>query len=96
MVDYKLSEDAAKSLSGIYEYSLINFGEQKADEYYLSLHNAFELLAEQPNLGRVFHEFRRHEHGQHVFFYREIGYGILMLHIFHQKENIENIENKIQ
>jgi len=90
MAVYKLSDDAAKTIVSIYEYSLTNFGEQKADEYYLSLHNTFELLAEQPNLGRAFHEFHRHEHGQHVFFYRETSYGILILHILHQKENIEN------
>ncbi len=90
MAVYKLSENADAILSNIYEYSLINHGEQKADEYYLSLHNTFELLAEQPNLGRVFHEFHRHEHGFHVFFYKVTDYGILILHILHQKENVED------
>lgn len=89
MAVYKLSQDALEKLSAIYEYSLLNFGEQKADEYYLSLHKIFELLAEQPDLGRKFHEFRRHEHGSHIFFYKVTDYGILILHILHQKENVE-------
>lgn len=89
MAVYKLSEEAAKKIISIYEYSLLNFGEAKADEYYLSLHNAFELLAEQPNLGRKFHEYHRHEHGYHALFYKVTDYGILILYILHQKENAE-------
>ena len=88
MAVYKLSENAAEKLSSIYEYSLLNYGEDKADEYYLSLHKTFGLLANQPNLGRKFHEFHRHEHGYHVFFYKVTDYGILILHILHQKEDV--------
>ncbi len=50
----------------------------------------FELLASQPELGRVFHEYRRHEHGEHVFFYKKTDYGVKIIHILHQKENVEN------
>ncbi len=89
MAVYKLSEDASEKLSGIYEYSILNFGEQKADEYYLSIHKTLELLAEQPKLGRKFHEFQRHEHGYHIFFYKITEYGILVLHILHQQEDLE-------
>lgn len=89
MAVYKLSNDAHSKLEEIYEYSLLNFGEAKAEEYYLSLHKTFGLLADQPNLGRRFHEFHRHEHGYHVFFYKVTEYGILILHILHQNENIE-------
>ena len=69
MANYKLSNDASITIGKIYEYSILNFGEKKADEYYSSLHKAFELLAEQPKLGREFYEYRCHEHGEHVFFY---------------------------
>ena len=89
MAVYKLSDDASEKLSSIYEYSILNFGEQKADEYYMSIHKTLELLAEQPKLGRKFHEFRRHEHGYHIFFYKKTEYGILVLHILHQQEDIE-------
>ena len=89
MAGYKLSEDAYSVLENIYEYSLLNFGEQTADEYYLSLHQSFQLVADQPKLGREFHEFRRHEHRSHVFFYIITDYGILIVNIYHQKENID-------
>lgn len=90
MAVYKFSNDAFLKLQEIYEYPLINFGEQRADEYFLSLHNAFELLAEQPNLGRQFHEFHRHEHRDYTFFYKIMEEGIFIIHIYHQKENIND------
>ena len=97
---YKLSKDAFKKLENIYEYSILNFGEHKADEYYLSLHTAFKLLAEQPSLGRKFYEFHRHEHNHYVFFYTVTDYGILILHISHQTEDvinqIRNLREKIK
>lgn len=90
MAVYKLSENAAEKIASVYEYSLLNFGEAVADEYYTSLHRAFELLANQPYLGRAFHEFYRHDHRHHVFFYKATDYGILILHILHEKENVED------
>ena len=89
MAVYKFSNDAFLKLEEIYEYSLINFGELQADEYFLSLHQTFELLAEQPGIGRKFHEFYRHEHRDYAFFYKIIEEGILIVNIYHQKENIE-------
>jgi len=88
MAVYKFTKDASIKLKEIYEYSLIHFGEDRADEYFISLHKAFELLAEQPGLGRKFHEFHRHEHNDYVFFYKITECGILVVHIYHQKENI--------
>ena len=88
MASYKLSSDASKSIEKIYEYSIVNFGEKKADEYFKLLHKAFDLLADQPKLGRKFYEYHRHEHGEHVFFYKTTDYGIKIIHILHQKEDI--------
>ncbi len=90
MASYKLSILASKTLVKIYEYSLLNFGEKIADEYFTSLHDMFELLASQPELGRVFHEYRRHEHGEHIIFYKKTDYGVKIIHILHQKEDVEN------
>lgn len=38
---YKLSNNAADKLSDIYEYTILNFGEEQADKYYMSLHSAY-------------------------------------------------------
>ena len=58
------------------------------DKYFLSLHSTIELLAQQPKLGRKFHYFRRHEHESHIIFYTEKPYGILVVDILHEQENI--------
>lgn len=74
----------------IYEYSLLNFGIIQADLYQTSMEETLLLLAGQPKLGRVFREYRRHEHGQHVIFYRIEKYGIKVAYIFHASETLEN------
>ncbi len=89
MAVYRLSPDAARTIEKIYEYSLLAFGEAQADIYYHSLHDVLLLLAEQPKLGRMFHEFRRHEHGQHVVFYKVEDYGIKVIKMLHEREETE-------
>ena len=89
MAVYKLSKAADIKLAQIYEYSLLNFGEEQADSYYLSLHEVFEKLAAMPLMGRPFRGRRRHEHAEHVIFYRPVDDGILVLQIFHHLEDID-------
>jgi len=90
MAIYKLSLDASQIITDIYEYSILNFGEKVADDYFMSLHDTFKLLAIQPNLGREFHEYHRHEHREHVFFYKITDYGIDIIHILHNKEDVDS------
>jgi toxin ParE1/3/4 len=88
MAVYKLSPQAEAKLVDIYEYSLRNFGERQADKYYMSMHEAFQRLAEAPLIGRLFHEFRRHEHDQYAIFYELIDEGVKITMIYHHSENI--------
>ncbi len=89
MAAYKLSREADRKLAEIYEYSLLNFGEAQADKYFHSLHEAFELLMHQPELGRPFHEYRRHEHEAHVIFYKADSEGIHIVRVLHKREETE-------
>lgn len=94
MVAYKLSEIADQKITEIYEFSILNFGEKQADKYYFSLHNTLKLLAEQPELGRVYYDFRRHEHEKHVIFYTIKPFGVFVIDILHERESIMGkIEN---
>lgn len=88
MAVYKLTKDVEISIAKIYEYSLLNFGEVQADQYYTSLHQIFDLLAEQPLIGRQFHSYRRHEHQSHSIFYKITDNGILIVHLLHKSENV--------
>jgi toxin ParE1/3/4 len=88
---YRLTRRADRKLEAIYTYTLENFGGTKADAYFATLESAFTLLAERPHLGRRFHEYRRFEHEAHVIFYRPKRSGILIVDIFHRREDADKI-----
>lgn len=90
MTGYRLSDEADRRLAEIYRYSLVTFGEAQADKYFTSLHEVFETLARNPELGRHFHEYRRHEHQSHVVFYKSEEPGILIVQVLHRSEEAEN------
>jgi toxin ParE1/3/4 len=48
MGDYQLSGKADQDLDEIYEYSIKQFGEHVADEYFLSLRDCLLKLADSP------------------------------------------------
>ena len=48
MGDYQLSGKADQELDEIYEYSIKQFGEHVADEYFLSLRDCLLKLADSP------------------------------------------------
>ncbi|WP_081606788.1 type II toxin-antitoxin system RelE/ParE family toxin [Asticcacaulis benevestitus] len=75
-------------LERIYEYSLLKFGAQQADAYYKALHETFDLLAAMPLMGREFRGRRRHEHAEHIIFYRPTRDGILIVQLLHKSENV--------
>jgi toxin ParE1/3/4 len=45
MADYKLSDEADAELDHIYEFSILNFGLEKAQEYLSGFHDSFSALA---------------------------------------------------
>ncbi|EKN3987280.1 type II toxin-antitoxin system RelE/ParE family toxin, partial [Yersinia enterocolitica] len=49
---YKLTERAAEDFAGIYDYTLLKFGEAQADHYTDALEAFFETLAGMPDMGR--------------------------------------------
>ena len=88
MVAYSLSSKAAADLDGIYEYTILNFGLEKAQAYLLGLHERFQALAGNPKLGRsaeqLAPELRRYEHQSHVIFYVPQRGGVLIVRVLHE------------
>ncbi|EMG6525500.1 MULTISPECIES: type II toxin-antitoxin system RelE/ParE family toxin [Providencia] len=86
---YKLSNLAAKDFEGIFEYTLINFGVRKADEYTKSLHCVLEMLSSNPLIGlecaEISVEIRRYNHSKHVIFYRHRTNDIFVIRVLHQQ-----------
>ena len=70
---YKLTERAADDFAGIYDYTLLKFGEAQADHYTDALEAFFETLAGMPDMGRDYHTVpgvMRIEFQRHAIFYR--------------------------
>lgn len=86
---YKLSGLAAEDFTAIYEYTLLNFGVAKADEYTGSLESTLQLLSAEPGMGRECPEItagiRRHDHLKHVIFYLPREQVILIVRMLHQQ-----------
>ena len=65
------------------------WGLARAEQYIHALHEAFERLAEFPNLGRDASDIRpgylRMGSGSHSVFYRKTERGILIVRVLHER-----------
>ncbi len=88
MTDYALTNRAGNDLFEIALYGYERFGARQAEAYAAELEHVFQLLAENPRLGRmaatIARGVRRHEHGSHVILYEEVSGGVLVLAIVHK------------
>lgn len=88
---YQLTNEAVQELENIYRYSMDNFGRTQAKRYLTDLHDVFELLADNPYLGRdcgyIKEGYRKHEHQRHVVYYKATENGILVARILGEKQN---------
>ena len=91
MSKYQLTNEAALELDKIYEYSITTFGIEQAQKYVIDLHDTFELLADNPKLGRncsyIKKHYRKHEHQRHIIYYKVVEKGILIARVLGEKQN---------
>lgn len=89
MTKFRLTTRAALDLSEIADFTLQNFGIEKARSYRDEFNKCFEILVENPQLGRSAAELapdlRRYEHQSHVVFYILEDTGILIVRILHHR-----------
>lgn len=92
---FTLSVKARAEIKKIFRYSFQQFGESQAVKYKSGLEVCFQLLADNPNMGRECNEIRdgyfRHEHESHIIFYRQRLNDILIVTIIHDRMNLKNI-----
>ena len=95
MAGYRLSKDADADQAEIYEYSILNFGQNTARDYYTGLMGCFDTLCDNPKLGRRRDELRKGArsllHQQHVIFYRLDQDGIFILRVLHGSRDVAGI-----
>lgn len=88
---YKLSNKAAEDFEQIYEYTYLNFGENKADIYTHDMDKCFLILSNAPQIGRSLDKIKkgiyRHDHEYHAIFYLIENNDIFIIRILHQQMN---------
>ncbi|MGU3422263.1 type II toxin-antitoxin system RelE/ParE family toxin [Methylobacterium sp. D54C] len=87
MSDYTLTARAEADLFDIAVYGYRQFGIRQAEAYADGLERIFQLLADNPRMGRtaaaIRHGVHRHEYAAHVILYEPVEGGVLILAIVH-------------
>ncbi|QLG46937.1 type II toxin-antitoxin system RelE/ParE family toxin [Costertonia aggregata] len=93
MAVYKLSSKAEIDLAEMYEFGIYKFGLSQAQKYFYSMHETFEVLSENMNLGRDASEFisdlKRFAYKAHTIFYLHTASGIFILRVLSQHMDYE-------
>ena len=64
---YRLTRQAKSDIKAIYRYTVEYFGEGQAQEYLDGLEYSFDLLTDNPNIGRLFEgKIRRYVYKSHL------------------------------
>lgn len=77
MAEYHLTNKAILDLDDIYKYTYRNWSENQADKYYFEMIGYFELLSENPKIGKCYEDINVDILGfvvnRHIIFYRIIS-----------------------
>ena len=91
---YKVSGKAEIDLAKMYEYGIETFGLKQAKAYLLGLHDIFQVLSDNVNLGRDASEFifslKRFSYKSHTVFYLATDHDILIVRVPNQSMDYEN------
>lgn len=87
-MNFELSKRAKSDIENIIRYTRDNFGRAQAEEYVDGLYHSFELLTDNPRLGREWKAGRRrYIHRVHYIYYRLTPSSIFVTHIRHSSQN---------
>ena len=91
MPRYALSKAAANDLRDIARYTVKNFGAVKAISYGESIKSGFEIIADNPQIGRIYDHIRlglrRHDHKSHAVYYMQNDQSIFILRVLHNRQD---------
>lgn len=94
MGGYKVSKKAESDLTKMYEYGIETFGIKRAKAYLLGIHDIFQVLSDNVNLGRDASEFifslKRFSYKSHTVFYLTTDIDILIVRVLNQSMDYEN------
>ena len=83
---YRLTRQAKSDIKAIYRYTVEYFGEGQAQEYLDGLDFSFDLITDNPKLGRLFEgNISRYVYKEHLVYY-EIKKEIRIIRIRHGRQ----------
>jgi toxin ParE1/3/4 len=86
-----ISEEAHRDLDSIWQYSLTQWSEAKADEYYLALRDTLIAALADPDSGtpvEIRPGCRKLLSGSHFIYYRPVAGGIEIIRVLHQAMDV--------
>jgi len=90
---YKLSNESTIDLTDIYKFGIENFGLDQAQKYILGLHELFQTLSDNTNIGRDASEFlpslKRFVYMSHIVFYFVTDSGVFIIRVLSQSMDYE-------
>ena len=93
---YEITETAEKDLNEIFDYTEKEFGFDQAVKYLLDIDDKFDLLSEQPELGKkrdeIRLELRSLVHESHVIFYRVLNNRVRIIRVLHGSRDLFSAE----
>jgi len=85
----RISAEAEEDIDGITAYTTSTWGWRQTDQYLAKLEDGFDLLAQNPSIGRpcdsIQAGLRRFEIGRHVVFFLPEPKGILVVRVLHER-----------
>ena len=95
MALFKLTNNAVKDLSDIWNYTFDAWSESQADKYYKLILNACAAIAKKPQQGKVYEEIypdlKGEKASKHIIFYRVMeDKSIEITRILHERMDLKN------
>lgn len=93
MFSFRLTAKARDDLKSIGRYTQQRWGREQRNIYLAQLDEGFHVLARDPQKGRPCDDIRegysKYRVGRHLIFYRELGGGIEIVRILHERMDVE-------
>lgn len=99
MAKYKLTNEAVEDLTKIWDYTFAKWSENQADKYYKMLLENCQHIANDPNIGKNYHEIADGLFGlkanRHIIFYRKFDdRPIEITRILHERLDLKSKLNE--
>jgi toxin ParE1/3/4 len=93
--NYFLSTDAEEDIQDIYIFTEEKWGEEQAREYVFGLYEAFDLIGDNPRIGRLRRELgadvRSLPHASHVVFFMELQGEAAIVRVLHKSRDFPDL-----